>query len=150
MSLALQDPVLRDIESEPKIEDAQLLFQEARQRRRRRKILVVGLIAFGVVCFGITFLTTGGGGHFFGSPPPASGKGPVGGATIQQSPPPSHGQQAPITARPSVCDKGIVFLPPGTKSSAFLLPCYKVAALPPTIKVHRVGDGNEGHAATIP
>jgi hypothetical protein len=93
-----------------------------------------------VFCLGITLLVTGGGGHFFGGPPAASSKGPVGGATIQKSPPQGHGQQPQTAARPSICDKGRAsLLPREAKASASLLPCYKIAALPPgmAVSVHR-------------
>jgi hypothetical protein len=104
---------------------------------------VVGVIMFGVLCLGTTVLAGGGGGRFFGSPPNASSKGPTGGVTIQQSPPPTHGQQTPVTARHPVCSKGIVsVLPRDTKSSASLLPCYEIANLPTALKLHR--ETNEG------
>ena len=104
---------------------------------------MVGAIMFGVFCLGTTFLATGGGDHFFGGPLTASSEGPSGGVTIQKSPSPSHSQPTPIKARPSVCNKEIAaLLPPGTKSSASLLPCYKLAPLPSAIAVHR--EPNEG------
>lgn len=141
MPSVVEAPVVPDVEevrAAPGVDDAQLLFREARQRRHRRRIVVVGAVVCSVVCLGITFLVTGGGGHFSGGPPTASSKGPVGGATTQHSPPQSHGRQVPATARPSVCEKGIAsVLPRDAKAS--LLPCYRIAALPPGLAttVHR-------------
>jgi hypothetical protein len=148
MPSVLQAPVVPDMEhvrAEPRVDDARLLFEEARRRRHRRQILVVGVMLCSLLCLGITLLVTGGGGHFFGGPPTASSNGPVGGATIQQSAPEGHGRQTPVTARPSACDKGVVF-PRDAKASASLLPCYKVVAFPPGMAttVHpgpRVGRG---------
>lgn len=141
MPSVVEAPVVPDVEevrAEPGVDDARLLFREARKRRHRRRMLVVGAVVCSVVSLGITFLVTGSGGHFFGGPPTASSKGPVGGATIQESPPQGHGQQAPARARPSVCEKGIASVRP-RDAKASLLPCYRVLALPPGLAtaVHR-------------
>jgi hypothetical protein len=108
--------------------DLHLLFPEARQRRRRR-LLLGGLILCVALSLGATFFAAGGSGRFFGGPPAtSSSRGPSGGLVTHQPLPAGHG---PTSSGPAICNKGILSLvPPNTKASASLLPCYKAPNLP--------------------
>ena len=57
------------------------LFEEARQRRRKRMVFGSVIVCL-VLAFGGTFLILGGAGNLFGGPPTHSGsRGPSGGLT---------------------------------------------------------------------
>jgi len=72
--------------------EAQFLFKEARQRRRRR-ILVGGLISCATIALVSILSATGGVGHFFGGPPSlSSDRGPTAGPVTHQ--PSSEGHRS--------------------------------------------------------
>ena len=127
MLVGLLEPeaaILDDSPREPAEGDIKLLFEEARQRRRRR-ILLAGLSLCVALSLVLTFFAVGGAGHFFGGPPSlSSSRGASGGQVTHQ---PLHAGQRPNATGPAICNKGIVAqVPRNTKASASLLPCYKL------------------------
>jgi len=100
------------------------LFKEARERRRKRRLLggLSGLVLLSVLAIG---LAIGGAGHFFGGPAVTSShQAPLAQSGLHSSQG-QHDQSHPGGTGPPICDKKSVLPSTDPSAEASLLPCYK-------------------------